>query len=121
MCTKYKNNAYPTLWVFHFCCGLISLICLFAIKGQSLCKRLIISLFIVYHGLWGIADILCYSQPISSVIALFFGIYLSTLLYVGICDDIVDQFRCWCCKKAEHSPLLDEDLSNAEESIVETF
>lgn len=114
MCDKYKNNNYQYLWTFHFFVVLVLFACLIKIQCSA-CKRLMASLFIVFHTFWGIADLLCYSQVLPNVVALFLGVYLSTLTIFNIYDECLDHFRCLCCKKSDES-LLDTELTlNIEE------
>jgi len=120
MCDKYKNNAYPTLWIFHFVFALVLCFCVIRMKNEQLCKRLMICFFMGYHIAWGVGDLLCYTGTVLNEMGLFVGVYCTTLIYLNICHEMFEYFRCCCCRERTE-PLLDTEISHLDETCEEDF
>jgi hypothetical protein len=88
----------------------LTLFIMVALGRGTKCKRLMMGIFIVFHSYWMTADLLCSTEVLHSIIALFTGMYATALVYLGVFDNILDKFRCLCCR-------IKDDMEDVKEYI----
>lgn len=114
MCHQYQDNRYPVLWIPHLIMIITTLIGLFRMK-VAICKKFIGFTLIIFYSFWLVSDVMCYTPIITSVMALFFGMYISILILSGVFDGLLVYCKCW----GQEEQILDKLIREVENEDLE--